>query len=45
MVRCEATLDNGEIVIQPFHVEAWIADGFISASSTTGPLELTATAA
>lgn len=42
MVRCEATLDNGEICVQPYHVEAWEAYGFIPSSAMSGPLELTA---
>lgn len=45
MLRCEATLDNGETYIQPYHVEAWEAYGFIPSSAVAGPLELTATAA
>lgn len=43
IIRCEATLDNGEVYVQPFHVAAMSDPLFIS-TAAAGPLTLTAVA-
>lgn len=42
VVRCEATLDNGEIAVQVFHVDVSGSPIFGSAQSGSGPTELDA---
>lgn len=42
IIRCEATLDNGEIYIQPFHVSVSGDPIFMPAVGGNGPTELTA---
>lgn len=42
IIRCEATLDNGEIYIQSFHVEVNGDPIFLAATSGVGPTVLTA---
>lgn len=42
IIRCEATLDNGEIYIQPFRVSVSGDPIFMPAVSGNGPTELTA---
>jgi hypothetical protein len=41
IIRCEATLDNGEIYIQSFHVEVNGDPIFLAATSGVGPTVLT----
>lgn len=43
-IRCEATLDNGEVYIQPFRVSVSGDPIYLPVQTTVGPLELTATA-
>lgn len=43
ILRCEATLDNGEIYIQPFHV-AVMTDPLFIETAAAGPTQLTAAA-
>lgn len=43
-VRCEATLDNGEVYIAPFRIAVSGDPIYLPVQTTIGPLELTATA-
>lgn len=43
-VRCEATLDNGEVYVAPFLVAVSGDPIYMPVQTTIGPLELTATA-
>lgn len=42
IIRCEATMDNGEVYIQPFHVSVSGDPIFMPAVSGNGPTVLTA---
>lgn len=42
MIRCEATLDDGEIFISRYHVAVYGDPIFMPNTSTNGPLELDA---
>lgn len=42
IIRCEATLDNGEVYIQTFHVSVSGDPIFMPSQSTSGPTVLTA---
>jgi hypothetical protein len=42
-IRCEATLDNDEVYIQPFHIDV-SGDSLFQATGTAGSRELTVTA-
>lgn len=44
MIRCEATLDNGEVYIQPFRVDVSGDPIFMPVSQGNGPTALTVTA-
>jgi len=44
VIRCEATLDNGEVYIQTFHVSVSGDPIFMPSQSTSGPTVLTAVA-
>lgn len=43
-IRCEATMDNGEVYIAPFRVSVSGDPIYLPVQTTIGPLELTATA-